>query len=111
MRVALIIPLFLLSLLTACSSVSVEKISKKSFKLTQNYNEPPNSLSSSAMEKKAWEVCPEGYFPDTKQAFKTAEFGNNYAECVDKANCDYVLEWQVTCSKRPKEKSSIFGNI
>ncbi len=96
--------------ISGCSSVQSKKITDDSFVLTQYFAQPPTNLDSRALNSKAWKVCPTGFNVLTKNAFKADEFASHHGQCVANKACDFVLEWQLVCTIRAREKFSIFGH-
>jgi len=93
----------------SCTSVQSKKLDKKTFILTQDSNEAPMSLSTRNLQNKAWEVCPIGFDVLTKNAYKKGSLGREHLQCVSGKHCDFVIEWKVVCTIKPKEEYSIFG--
>ncbi|MBD3612289.1 MAG: hypothetical protein HUJ13_07760 [Hydrogenovibrio crunogenus] len=99
----------LVVMLAGCSGVQTKEVGKDVYYLTNFYNEPPRSFSSWSMESQADSLCPMGYDVLSKNAGKSGEFGYNDFACAAGQSCDYVLEWRIRCSDKPKQETSIFG--
>lgn len=99
----------LVFLLSACSQTQVKKVDDTHYVLTHSYTDTPGDLSSHALASRSDELCPSGYHVTSKNAAKSSEFGYSDAQCAASKNCDYVLEWRIHCTEKPKEKFSIFG--
>ena len=95
--------------LSRCSGVQTKEMGENVYYLTNFYNEPPTSFSSWSIESRADEVCPTGYDVLSKNAGKSGEFGYNDFACAAGQACDYVMEWRIRCSDKPKQETSIFG--
>lgn len=106
----IVLGLFLTVFLAGCSSIDVKKINENNFVLIDSYSEPPTGFESSYFENKSWQVCPQGFHPNSKKAFKQSEFGVDHAQCANNLGCDYIMEWNISCVDRPREEFTIFGN-
>jgi len=105
----IIFAMTVLLFISSCSSVVSKKIGKKSFTLTESGNDSPFSLTTNSLKNKAWQVCPKGFDVITKNAYKKGQLGKHQEQCITES-CDFVLEWKIICSIKPKESFSIFGS-
>lgn len=95
--------------LSGCSQVQTKQLDDTHYVLSRSYTDTPGDLSSRALASRAEELCPEGYYTESKNASKAAEFGYSDEQCASGKHCDYRLEWRIQCVEKPKEKFSIFG--
>ncbi len=105
----LAVGLFTAIVINGCSSVDTKKVDENHYNLVSYYNEPPRTLSSSALREESKQVCPNGYEVLSKSAGKTGTFGIDDAQCAAYKNCDYALQWRIVCVDKPEEAFSIFG--
>lgn len=105
---------FLISVLSACSSVQTQQLSaekdKEVYTLVDFYSEPPG-FESRSLRSESDELCPKGYSILNRHAGKPAEFGVDHVQCAAPGGCDYALQWRIQCTEKPEAPFSFFGKF